>query len=725
LLATDIRLHWNGGLQADLDAMILGDPNHPETMWVLQEPVSISRTRESGSESWRLSAFRMQQDARKLEFALDLEEDGLNHAVLTIEDTDLAKHLQPWVETLLPDVTAKRLQLVADRKGETLEIRAISDIRLNRWDQQIEASGAIDWDSQGLRFDQVSLTAGQQQWLSLNGTLPYRLVFVQGRLMPDMSDDQDIKLSIATSHSEEWISWIQPYLPVALASIELQAEASGTLHEPKIDLQSVITTQASVDDDFGIPATRLQSEISMIGNHMNLRSIRADIGPETFEMTGNLIFPDQILDWFQWKKTPVPWTEIRYDLHVPQSDLSPLAALVPAYLRPVGSMQFDLEGVLKNGASGHLSFEGLSTRPVFSFGALRNISGNVHFQGRQIELNPISAEVGHELLLGSGLVKFPDAGEPVFSFRIQGDDIPIVRKAGVVLRADLQVEAHQEKNVPVTLSGQIRLKDGVLLADVTELFNRSAGGRGVKSRPPYFSVTTAPFHDWKLAMAISGDRFMKLQTPVMDGVLSIDMSLEGTLGEPFMHGRVWFNEGTVKFPFARFAIDNGVVQLNRDDPYVPVVNLHGESSRLDYQLQLRVTGSADDPEVAFTSSPALSSDQILLMIIAGEDPSGTVDYSGTRKASSIGTYLSTGIFSSANGDTSTLLNRLNLEWGNKLSRRGRETMDLEFELNDSFQLLGEYDEYDNWNGGIRWRILNPNSVRKIRAAKPEGGDGEE
>ena len=43
---------------------------------------------------------------------------------------------------------------------------------------------------------------------------------------------------------------------------------------------------------------------------------------------------------------------------------------------------------------------------------------------------------------------------------------------------------------------------------------------------------------------------MKLKTPVVDGKLSLDMKLEGTLGEPLLHGEVKVDEGSLRFPFA-------------------------------------------------------------------------------------------------------------------------------------------------------------------------------
>ncbi|OPZ67392.1 MAG: hypothetical protein BWY82_02811 [Verrucomicrobia bacterium ADurb.Bin474] len=53
-----------------------------------------------------------------------------------------------------------------------------------------------------------------------------------------------------------------------------------------------------------------------------------------------------------------------------------------------------------------------------------------------------------------------------------------------------------------------------------------------------------------------------------------------------------------------------------------------------------------------------------------------------------------------------------MQSGAKLSKQGKETLEMEFRLNDRFQILGEYDEYDFWNTGIRFRVLSHGRFQK-------------
>ncbi len=204
-------------------------------------------------------------------------------------------------------------------------------------------------------------------------------------------------------------------------------------------------------------------------------------------------------------------------------------------------------------------------------------------------------------------------------------------------------------------------------------------------------------------MAVKGERFMRLQTPAATGVLSMDMNLKGTLEEPLATGRVEFDEGDLNFPFASFGLTEGLIELRIDDPYTPILSLMGETRRFRYDLGIEITGSAFDPRIRFSSSPPLSSEQILLMVMAGDVPDGNFNYSASQRASKIGSYLSQGLLSS--GGEGGLGSRFSLVTGENLSEQGKETLEMEFKLDDRLQLLGEYDEYDAWNTGLRWRVL--------------------
>lgn len=241
-----------------------------------------------------------------------------------------------------------------------------------------------------------------------------------------------------------------------------------------------------------------------------------------------------------------------------------------------------------------------------------------------------------------------------------------------------------------------------MLADVRSLVP-SGGGSRQSGRPPYFSVEVAPFRDWRLDVSVQGERFMRMRTPIMNGVASIDAHLEGTLLNPRAIGDVTIDEGTVKLPFANFNVEEGYARLTANSPYEPEIFLRGEGRRLGYDLSLELSGTASEPRLEMSSDPALPAADVLLFVMAGvppdDDTAGSLG--GSQRGLQLGMYLGRELVSDLLGLEPG--DRLTVTTGEQLSRRGRETYRFDYQMNDRWTLSGEYDEFDYYNAGVRWR----------------------
>jgi Uncharacterized protein conserved in bacteria len=246
------------------------------------------------------------------------------------------------------------------------------------------------------------------------------------------------------------------------------------------------------------------------------------------------------------------------------------------------------------------------------------------------------------------------------------------------------------------------MHDSLFLRDVRSLIPTRGGGPA--SRPPYFSVTAEPFRDWKLALSVSGSRFLIIRTPLFSGVVSGKIDLSGTLFEPNAIGQVTFDQGMVSFPFVSMRLKSGAVRLTQADPYSPQLSLIAESRTLGYDVRMEVSGTASDPTLVFSSTPSLSSEQVLLMVMAGEMPHSDINYSGTQRAQQLGLYLGKSLLSNFSGDP-TAAERLIITSGENVTESGKETFSAEYLLNDRWSLIGEIDEFDDYNMGVKRRLI--------------------
>ena len=195
---------------------------------------------------------------------------------------------------------------------------------------------------------------------------------------------------------------------------------------------------------------------------------------------------------------------------------------------------------------------------------------------------------------------------------------------------------------------------------------------------------------------------MRIRTALFSGTASARFQLGGTLGDPRATGEASIDEGQVLFPsFVSFKVQIGAVRLTDADPYHPQLTLNATARRYGYDLRMEARGPVDRPVITFTSNPALGSEQVLLMVMAGQVPASDVAAGGSQqRLSGIGTYLGQSLFQEFGVPT----DRLEITAGEQISEKGRETYKFEYKLGDRWSLVGEYDQFDGYNAGVKWRI---------------------
>jgi translocation and assembly module TamB len=197
---------------------------------------------------------------------------------------------------------------------------------------------------------------------------------------------------------------------------------------------------------------------------------------------------------------------------------------------------------------------------------------------------------------------------------------------------------------------------------------------------------------------------MQLRTPVFNGVASAHFKLAGTLAEPRASGEVVIDEGNVRLPFANFEVRQGYVRISPEQPD-PQIFVTGTTRRYGYDLRMELTGAATTPNLTFSSSPALEAEQVLLMVMAGQAPNDEFTTTGRQRATRFGAFFGQSLLGTLGGDSAGA-DRLTISSGEDISEQGRETYNIEYRLSDRWALTGEYDEFDEYYGGFKWRAYS-------------------
>lgn len=555
-------------------------------------------------------------------------------------------------------------------------------------------------DAKGVQLDELSTTLGERVVTSASGHLP---VVWDSQATPHLQVEWNAPFAVEASTTSDSPLWgmLTDLTGVAIEEPVAEARLGGTLEQPTGELHVKAARLAVAKSEFKerIPEiTNLTFDARADRAGITIDAFSARIDEQAVQARGKL--PAGRDEWAALRKNPVAfiWQHGEGHIDLTDADLARLARRAPDFMAPQGRLSARLDLASGGALSGELHLRNAALRPIDPLGTVQEINADLALVDRQLEIKSWSAKLGGEPVELRGTIELPADGKPKVALELQGKNLPLVRRTGLIVRSDLALAAKTGRNGVTQVTGAVTLHDSVVLADLSVL--RPTGQNSARRQPPYFSVEAEPFRDWTLAVDLRGPRAVKIRTPVFSGVASARFRLDGTLGEPRAVGELTVDEGRVLFPFATFTVQLGAIRLSEADPYHPQLAVNAQSRYHDYLLRLEASGPLESPHILLSSNPALEASQLLLMVTSGQSPDiDQAAATGTQRLARLGTYLGQGLILGSGGDA----NRIEVSSGSQVSRQGRETYEFAYLLNEKWALVGEYDEYDEYNAGVKWR----------------------
>ncbi|HEY3755090.1 MAG TPA: translocation/assembly module TamB domain-containing protein [Opitutaceae bacterium] len=610
-----------------------------------------------------------------------------------------------WISSVTPwggpDFLAQSLKFAAhwDSGRLAFSLAAQADLWLSNGVARVIANA--DGQGKAVRIREIRIESGGQALALIHGRLP---AWWQ-ETAPHLQWDGDAPLEVRADTSADSPFWAALADSFGLALVNPQAflTASGSLRAPqgKFHLQIASLEPLPGRASFKVPALRdLKVDLHADRHGLVLDDLSGQIAGRSVVGSGRLPLAENEWAHLFSHSSDRPWERAEGKLDLEDGDLQAFAAFLPPIVAPRGRLgaHFRIEHGSWDGA---IRLQGLQLRPIAPIGLIQNITGDLECHGRAIDLTALTAEIGGQTARLSGRVDFPPQGAPQFVLGLQGNAIPLVRQANLLVRADLDLKASTiGRQTQVT--GTVKVADGLMLGDLADLLPSGLEGGG--RPPPYFSIETAPFSRWHCDVTILADHTLRAHTSLFTGQASTRFQVIGTLADPRAVGQLTINEGEILLPFATFDVQFGAIRLQPDDPFHPRVEVSATSRRYDYDLRMNVTGAADSPVLTFSSNPALPSDQILQLVMAGQMPQTNSLIAGNEsQVAGLGEYLGQGLISGLSGGSG--VSRLSISSGQELSINGRPTYQIEYRLGKRWWLTGEYDVFDDYNAGVKWRVF--------------------
>jgi translocation and assembly module TamB len=302
-----------------------------------------------------------------------------------------------------------------------------------------------------------------------------------------------------------------------------------------------------------------------------------------------------------------------------------------ALWRLAGIEAFDLTGPISIAADvtgtladprvrGAVASKTLRVRSTISGTDLRNVDARGVFSGSRLQLTRFAGTAPNGgTVVGSGTVDLTNLG-------VRGPQLDIKLAANNARILDAN-------GLSATVSGPMRIvSDGIGGTIAGRLLVERASWRlgtaaaaerlpQIKTREinlPYdIAPARAPGQPWRYMIDARAPSRVDVDGMGLDSEWSANIRLRGTTDDPRIGGTAEVIRGDYTFAGTQFELTRGKINFDDTVPIDPRLDIVATTERDGLSVTVKVQGNAAQPEISFTSSPALPEEEILARLLFG------------------------------------------------------------------------------------------------------------
>ncbi|AOS97515.1 hypothetical protein AUP74_02091 [Microbulbifer aggregans] len=541
-----------------------------------------------------------------------LEVDGIveprkARADLTVSGRNIPVSLAQLAGVELPPSLEGEVSLDGELTGPfarpegTLNLLAVGLFRREPWHLQ----GTIAYASGALQLSAVELVWAAENQLSAEGSIDSKTLQLdlrgRGRLA-------DLPVDLPADIREN-------------GSIELWATASGSPDNPELAGELVINSQRAENvrgggEPLGLSLqwqTRGDNlELSLGASHGERQAAEADAVLEVTPLLKQLTTP-------RAEGEPAPPLPLRLESRG-TADLSVVAAFIDPDIHALrGQLNFSLDA---DGTLAEPELEGgielqdgsYEHRPTNT--RLRRIDFLARLTPERWVIERARAEDGERgsINLG-GEVRFAAESAPELDFRLRAEKAQLLNTPAVrgAISGNLALTGTTEASLlegsltlrPLTVQIEQMIGSSVPEIDVVEV--EVDGPPVEKSRPFLDSIA--------LAVQVVLDQQSYVRGLGLDSELVGTVAVEGTAAKPRAAGALRIVRGNFDLLGKRFELQEGQIQFENN---VAAVYVKGRHQYTDGEIIAEISGSGDDIDITFSSTPAAAQDEIFAQLLFGK-----------------------------------------------------------------------------------------------------------
>jgi translocation and assembly module TamB len=246
------------------------------------------------------------------------------------------------------------------------------------------------------------------------------------------------------------------------------------------------------------------------------------------------------------------------------------------------------------------------------------------FTNDQLEVTELSANAGNGTVSGKGFVNLSsDKGFPL-QLDLDLDRARVARSELISTTATGKISVTNTPGGDALISGTLRLPEtrfkiirqgAAKVATLTGIRRKQPAGRARVSGDAD-AITSLPSH-WKLDIKLVASDELYVSGMGLESEWGANLRVTGTSDAPLIAGEMELVRGTLGFAGRSFELESGRISFNGGPASNPSIRVVAASEVDGTTVRVNVRGTGQNPDITFSSTPALPQDEIMARILFG------------------------------------------------------------------------------------------------------------
>jgi translocation and assembly module TamB len=186
-------------------------------------------------------------------------------------------------------------------------------------------------------------------------------------------------------------------------------------------------------------------------------------------------------------------------------------------------------------------------------------------------------------------------------------------------------------DIAATVTGPLTIhsdgRGGTIAGDVKLDRSSYRFGKAAAAAVPHLAVTelnrpadvdeAAPPMPWALDLRTDARNQLFVRGLGLDSEWRARLVIKGTVDNPAITGRADLMRGNYEFAGRRFDLDRGIIRFTGTTPVDPALDITAAANLQGLNASIHVSGTGLQPQIDFTSVPALPEDELLSRLLFG------------------------------------------------------------------------------------------------------------